>query len=74
MPTLQHAKRVIKVVFGFTLLAVGILLLVLPGPGLVVIALGLALLAGEFVWARRLLDRVKAGATSVKDRFSQRGN
>jgi uncharacterized protein (TIGR02611 family) len=74
MPTLEHAKRVIKVVIGFTLLAVGVLLLVLPGPGLVVIAFGLALLAGEFVWARRLLDRVKAGATSVKNRFSQRGS
>ena len=73
MPTLRHAKRVIKAVFGFTLIAVGGLLLVLPGPGLVVIGIGLAILAGEFVWAERLLRRVKAGASRVKDRFSQRG-
>lgn len=74
MLTLQHAKRVIKVVVGFTLVAVGILLLVLPGPGLIVIVLGLALLAGEFVWANRLLVRVKAGANSVRNRFSPRGH
>ena len=52
-------KRVIKIVFGFTLLAIGAALLVLPGPGWLIIALGLALLAGEYVWARKLLDRIK---------------
>ena len=52
-------KRLIKIVFGFTLLAIGVALLVLPGPGWLTIALGLALLAGEYVWARKLLDRLK---------------
>jgi tellurite resistance protein TerC len=52
-------KRLIKIVFGFTLLAIGAALLVLPGPGWLVIAFGLAVLAGEYVWARRLLDRLK---------------
>jgi tellurite resistance protein TerC len=52
-------KRLAKIVFGFTLLAVGVALLVLPGPGWLTIALGLALLAGEYVWARKLLDRLK---------------
>jgi tellurite resistance protein TerC len=45
---------------GALLLAAGAAMLVLPGPGLLVIAAGLALLATEFVWARRLLDRVRA--------------
>lgn len=53
------AKRVVKVVVGFTLLVVGVALIVLPGPAFVVIPIALAILAGEFVWARRLLKRVK---------------
>ena len=64
--TLRQAKRVIRVVVGFTLLIVGVLLLVLPGPGWVTIFFGLALLAAEFAWARRLLDRLKSTANQVK--------
>jgi tellurite resistance protein TerC len=56
---LAHAKRIIKIVVGCTLLAVGVAMLVLPGPGILVIGLALALLSAEFVWARRLLDRLK---------------
>ena len=40
---------------GFCVVAVGAALLVLPGPGLLVIAIGLAMLALEFAWAERLL-------------------
>jgi uncharacterized protein (TIGR02611 family) len=52
-------KRIVKIVLGFTLLAIGAALLVLPGPGWLTIALGLALLAGEYVWADRLLTSLK---------------
>jgi uncharacterized protein (TIGR02611 family) len=69
--TLRQAKRVVRIVVGFTLLIVGVLLLVLPGPGWVTIFLGLALLAAEFAWARRLLDRLKSTASDVK-RSAQR--
>ena len=62
---MRNVKRVIKTVFGFTLLAIGVVLLVTPGPGWVVILAGLALLAAEFLWARRLLDRLKDGAGRV---------
>ena len=65
--TFDKAKRLVRIVVGFTLLALGAVALVLPGPGWLTIALGLALLASEFVWARRLLDRVKAGAGKVQD-------
>jgi uncharacterized protein (TIGR02611 family) len=47
-------------VTGVVLVLVGALMLVLPGPGLLVILIGLALLATEFAWARRALDRLKA--------------
>jgi hypothetical protein len=40
-------------------LAIGIAMIVLPGPAIVVIPLGLGILATEFVWARSLLAKVK---------------
>jgi uncharacterized protein (TIGR02611 family) len=64
--TLRQAKRIVKIVVGFTLLLIGIVLLVLPGPGWLTILLGLALLAAEFAWAKRLLDRLKNTASHVK--------
>jgi uncharacterized protein (TIGR02611 family) len=42
---------------GFTVVLIGIAMLVLPGPGLLVIAAGLAMLALEFAWAERILER-----------------
>jgi len=56
---LRHARRVIIVVIGFTVLLVGVALLVLPGPAFLVIPAGLAILAIEFAWARRWLQRLK---------------
>mgnify|MGYP001571875248 FL=1 len=64
---LRHAKRIIVTVVGFTMLFIGIAMIVLPGPAIVVIPLGLAILAGEFVWARKLLERVKSKVKSTKD-------
>jgi uncharacterized protein (TIGR02611 family) len=59
LKTLQQAKRFLKVLFGFTLLALGVAMIILPGPGWLTIFLALGVLAAEFVWARRLLDRLK---------------
>lgn len=67
--TIQQAKRVIKVVVGFTVLLGGIIMLVTPGPGIVTIVLGLALLGTEFVWARKLLKRFEKEANNVKNSF-----
>lgn len=49
----------IVLTIGLTVVGVGIALLVLPGPGIAVIIVGLALLATEFAWARSLLERGK---------------
>lgn len=71
--TLRQAKRFLRIVMGFTLLAVGVLLFVGPGPGWLVILLGLGLLAAEFVWARKLLDRMKEGAVRLRKFVASRG-
>ncbi len=66
LKTIKQAKRLIIAVIGFTILLIGIAMIVLPGPAIVVIPIGLGILASEFIWARRLLDRVKSSASSVK--------
>jgi uncharacterized protein (TIGR02611 family) len=52
-------RRPVVTLVGVVLIAVGIVLLVLPGPGLLVMAVGLAVLATEYPAAQRLLDRIK---------------
>jgi uncharacterized protein (TIGR02611 family) len=53
-------RRPVVTLVGVALIAVGVVLLVLPGPGLLLMALGLAVLATEYPAAQRLLDRLKA--------------
>ena len=57
--TLAQARRVVVMVLGFTILVAGIAMIVLPGPAVVVIPIGLAILATEFIWAKKLFDLVK---------------
>jgi uncharacterized protein (TIGR02611 family) len=64
--TLQTARKIAIGVVGFTVVGIGVALLVLPGPGLLVIPLGLAVLATEFVWAKRWLQRVRNLISSGK--------
>ena len=66
---MRRLKFVITTVVGFTVLALGVAMLVLPGPGLVVIGFGLVILSAEFVWAKRALDRMKDGARRVRDQW-----
>lgn len=51
---------------GFTVLAVGVVMLVTPGPGLLVIIAGLAILAHQFAWAATALDRAKRRAAQAR--------
>ncbi|MFH1500354.1 MAG: PGPGW domain-containing protein [archaeon] len=56
---LKDVKRIIILIVGGTILLIGFALIVLPGPAILVIPLGLAILATEFVWAKKLLNRAK---------------
>jgi tellurite resistance protein TerC len=67
--TIQQAKRLIKVVIGFTVVAFGFVMLVTPGPGIAAIVVGLAILGTEFVWAKRLMKRFEKEAVNVKNSF-----
>ena len=53
-------------IFGGTVLLIGIALIVLPGPAFIVIPLGLAILASEFAWARRYLDKARGLIKKVR--------
>ena len=59
LPNIRWLRRVIVAVIGFTVILIGVAMIVLPGPAIVVIPLGLAILATEFVWARRVLKKAK---------------
>jgi uncharacterized protein (TIGR02611 family) len=65
---LSQARKIVIGVVGVTVLLIGIAMLVLPGPGWVVIFVGLAMLATEFVWAKRLLKKAKETAVNAKDK------
>ncbi len=63
---IRRIKRVFVAIIGFTVLSAGIAMIVLPGPAILVIPLGLAILATEFIWARRLLKRLKDKLPKIK--------
>ena len=59
LTTMKKVKRILVTIAGVTVLAVGIALVVLPGPAFLVIPAGLAILAIEFAWARRWLHSAR---------------
>jgi len=65
--TVKQARRVFLILAGFTLLLLGFVMIFTPGPGTPVIFLGLGLLAAEFVWARRILGRLKREGERLKN-------
>ncbi len=64
--TAKEAKRIIIIIFGFTILLLGIALLFLPAPGILIIILGLFILSAELIWAKKLLKNVKSGFGRLK--------
>ena len=68
--TYKIAKRIAIAVVGSTVLLIGVVMIVIPGPALIVIPLGLAILGLEFAWARLWLAKVrkKISATSQQMR------
>lgn len=66
---LKQVRRVVVFVAGIVVLLLGIMMLVAPGPGILTVVLGLGILAMEFVWARRLLKRLREKGTNFTNRL-----
>jgi tellurite resistance protein TerC len=70
-------RKPIVAVIGSTIFLIGVAMIVLPGPAIVVIPVGLGILATEFAWARRAIRRARVmiakarGRQSGKDRAAQ---
>lgn len=61
----RPVRWILVATVGCTLVLVGAVFLVLPGPGLPLIILGLLVLATEFAWAEATLHRIRKGSSSV---------
>jgi tellurite resistance protein TerC len=60
------ARRIFISLVGGTVLLVGLAMAILPGPAFIVIPLGIAILASEFVWARRILKWIMRRIEGVR--------
>jgi len=78
--TYRNARRVVILLLGSSVLLVGVAMIILPGPAILVIPAGLAILATEFAWARDLLRRMKdkardlSGAANILSKGSNGDN
>jgi uncharacterized protein (TIGR02611 family) len=69
---LRLARKIAVALVGGLVVLVGMVMIVLPGPAVVVIPFGVAILATEFEWAQRLLLQLRALGTRVLDRVRRR--
>jgi uncharacterized protein (TIGR02611 family) len=72
-PKAEFGYRFVVAVIGLTVLAVGILAIPYPGPGWAIVFVGLAILATEFNWARRLLAYTRERYDKVMTWFKAQG-
>ena len=70
--TYRAARRIAITVIGVTVVLLGVAMLVLPGPGLLTIVGGLAILSIEFAFAKRWLDRIKRTTRKAVDEAKRR--
>jgi uncharacterized protein (TIGR02611 family) len=61
----RSSKRIVVFVIGVALIVLGVVMLVVPGPGLLVIIAGLAVLATEFAWAAMALEKAREHAAKA---------
>lgn len=67
------AKRIVTGVIGGTLLLLGAIMLITPGPGILAIFLALVILAAEFAWARLWLRRLKEAVPKARQEAFRQG-
>jgi uncharacterized protein (TIGR02611 family) len=66
----HHTKRALRITSGIVLCVVGLFFMIpgVPGPGFVLVFLGLSILAVDFVWAHRLKTHLKTHADRIVDK------
>lgn len=62
--TYKAGRRIVIAVIGTTVLLIGIVMIIAPGPALIVIPIGLAILGIEFAWARIWLKKLRAAISN----------
>lgn len=72
---MRISRRVVRkpvvTLIGSLVVVAGVVMLLTPGPGLIGVAAGLAILATEYAWAERLLHRVRARIRRAADSFKR---
>ena len=71
---IHYTKRVLRITGGILLLVAGLILMIpgIPGPGFLLILLGLSILAVDYVWAHRLNTYLKSKAEKVVNKVRKR--
>jgi uncharacterized protein (TIGR02611 family) len=69
-----HTRRAAFSVLGIVILVAGIVLLFIPGPGILVVLLGLSILAREYDWAEDLMHWARGRYRNVADRLKERSH
>ncbi len=70
--TYKVARRFAILAVGSTVLAVGIVMIAAPGPAIVLIPIGLAILGGEFAWAKTCLRKLREGISAQNSKHQSR--
>ncbi|MBX4191124.1 PGPGW domain-containing protein [Candidatus Saccharibacteria bacterium] len=68
------ARKSIITIVGFLILIAGVILLVLPGPGILVIILSLIILSWEYEWAGRQLHRARNAQKRTLEKVREKKN
>jgi len=69
--TLHRVRSAGVALVGFTVLALGLAFVVLPGPAIILIPVGLAILARQYLWARTLLEPIQHLAKQLQRRAAR---
>lgn len=70
--TYKTLRKTAVFIAGMAVIIAGIILLVIPGPGLLTVAAGLLILSTEFEWAERHLNNVKKKIQETYEKSKQR--
>lgn len=70
--TVRSGKRIAVSIVGGAVVLAGLAMVVLPGPGFLVVIVGLAILATEYAWAARALERTKDAAKKAADKVKRK--